>query len=81
MMIGTRMPYKSIDTKAVPAASQMEHLEVTIEGLKANLDNAVEVAFLRGATEWVRLNYPSHYERLLMRFDSSALFGHRGYLH
>lgn len=35
-----------------------------IEGLEADLDSAVEVAFKRGATEWVRLNYPKHYSRL-----------------
>jgi hypothetical protein len=33
------------------------------EGLEADLDSAVEVAFKRGATEWVRLNYPKHYTR------------------
>lgn len=36
-----------------------------IEGLEADLGSAVEVAFKRGATEWVRLNYPEHYKRLL----------------
>jgi hypothetical protein len=35
-----------------------------IDGLSSDLDNAVEVAFKRGATEWVRLNYPEHYKRL-----------------
>lgn len=35
-----------------------------IDGLSDDLDSAIEVAFKRGATEWVRLNYPSHYERL-----------------
>lgn len=33
------------------------------EGLEADLDDAVEVAWKRGATEWVRLNYPKHYAR------------------
>jgi hypothetical protein len=35
-----------------------------IEGLEADIDNAVETAFKRGATEWTRLNYPEHYKRL-----------------
>lgn len=35
-----------------------------VEGLEADLDSVVEVAFNRGAHEWVRLNYPEHYERL-----------------
>ncbi|TGP27968.1 hypothetical protein EN814_09815 [Mesorhizobium sp. M2D.F.Ca.ET.171.01.1.1] len=34
-----------------------------IEGLEADLDSAVEVAWKRGATDWVRMNYPKHYER------------------
>lgn len=75
------MPNRSINAEHPPAANQMRNLRVAIDGLKANLDSAIEIAFVHGATEWVRLNYPTHYERLLMRFDSSALFGDRKYLH
>lgn len=42
-----------------------------IEGLEADLDSAVEVAFRRGAYEWVRLNYPDIYERLSSKEPSS----------
>lgn len=35
-----------------------------IEGLECDLEAAVEVAFKRGAHEWVRLNYRKEYERL-----------------
>lgn len=35
-----------------------------IEGLQADLDEAVRVAYRRGALDWVRLNYPKQYERL-----------------
>lgn len=35
-----------------------------IDGLKADLDAAVEVAFKHGAKDWVRLNYPEHFTRL-----------------
>lgn len=35
-----------------------------IEGLDADLENAVETAYKRGATEWTRLNYPDLYARL-----------------
>jgi hypothetical protein len=28
------------------------------------IDSAIEVAFNHGAHEWVRLNYPQHFERL-----------------
>jgi len=36
----------------------------TIEGLTADLESAIEVAFKRGAREWVRLNYPAQFEKL-----------------
>ena len=35
-----------------------------IEGLKEDLKSAVEIAWDRGATEWVRLNYPRDARRL-----------------
>ncbi|TXR47025.1 hypothetical protein [Phyllobacterium endophyticum] len=60
---------------------QTRRLEVTVDGLKADLDSAVEIAFFHGAAEWVRLNYPTNYERLLMGFDKSAPLGERRYLH
>ena len=74
------MPNRSINGEMPPAANQTRSLQVTIDGLKVSLDGAVEAAFLHGATEWVRLNHPTHYERLLMRFDDSALLGERRYL-
>lgn len=42
----------------------MEALYDKIEGLEADLESAVEVAFRRGAVEWTRLNYPTIYARL-----------------
>jgi hypothetical protein len=36
-----------------------------IEGLSADLDAAIEVAWKRGAHDWVRLNYPKHYTRFV----------------
>lgn len=35
-----------------------------IEGLEADLDSAIEVAFNRGAKNWVEMNYPDHFKRL-----------------
>lgn len=35
-----------------------------VEGLQADLDKAVETAYNRGATDWTKLNYPKHFERL-----------------
>jgi hypothetical protein len=37
------------------------------EGIEADLDAAIEVAWNRGATDWVRMNYPKHYERFTGR--------------
>ncbi|QIG76027.1 hypothetical protein EVC24_006 [Rhizobium phage RHph_I4] len=42
----------------------IERLRDKVEGLDADLDAAVEVAFKHGAEEWVRLNYPEKYARL-----------------
>ncbi len=41
--------------------------EDKVEGLEADLDSAVEIAFKYGALDWVRLNYPRHYERFAAR--------------
>ena len=60
------------DRKALATASQMKDLEHKIHYLEVDLGSAVEIAYLRGATEWVRINYPSQYERLHVQFDSCA---------
>ncbi len=75
------MSNKSLDGELLPPTRQAENRVVTVEGLRVKLDSAVEIAFLYGATEWVRLNHPSHYERLLMRFDDSTSLENRGYIH
>lgn len=41
-----------------------EKTEDKIEGLTADLDAAVEVAFKHGARDWVKANYPEHFKRL-----------------
>lgn len=48
----------------IARARDAERLEDKVDGLTADLREAVEVAFLRGATEWVRLNYPADFKRL-----------------
>jgi ABC-type Fe3+-hydroxamate transport system substrate-binding protein len=45
------------------AAEQIEELQDKIDGLSADLDNAVAVAYHRGALDWTRLNYPEHFAR------------------
>ena len=58
------------DTKALVTASRMKDLERKIQDLEVDLGSAVEIAYLRGATEWVRMHYPSQYKRLHRQFDS-----------
>lgn len=50
----------------------MEALYDKIEGLEADLESAVEVAFRRGAAEWTRLNYPTLYTRLNAALSNPA---------
>lgn len=45
-------------------SAEVETLTDKIEGLSADLDSAVGVAFNRGAHEWVRMNYPDRFEEL-----------------
>ncbi|WP_271899245.1 hypothetical protein [Candidatus Phyllobacterium onerii] len=75
------MQNRSISREASSAANQTRLLQVTVESLRADLYKAVEIAFLYGATEWVHVNYPTHYQRLLMQFDDSALLEESRYLH
>ncbi len=45
-------------------SAEVEALNDKIDGLSADLDSAVDVAFSRGAHEWVRMNYPDRFEKL-----------------
>lgn len=45
-------------------SDEIEALTDKIEGLSADLDSAVGVAFNRGAHEWVRMNYPDRFDKL-----------------
>ncbi len=45
---------------------------IRIEELEHELYDAVEIAYLRGASEWVRIHYPQHYERLHTQYDSRS---------
>lgn len=55
----------------VEMASHIEALEAEnvrlsdkVDGLKSDLDNAIETAYHRGAVDWVRMNYPKHFASL-----------------
>jgi hypothetical protein len=50
-------------------ASIVNQLSDNLEGLDADLHEAVRVAYKRGATDWTRLNYPKYYEYLRKRAD------------
>lgn len=58
-------------------AEERERCADKIDGLMSDLDDAIETAFLRGAIEWTRLNYPKHYERLRGRFIDREAGGDR----
>lgn len=58
------------DVAIVTCPDKITTLIDKIEGLEADLDSAVEVAFKRGATEWVRLNYPVRYAALELRQEA-----------
>ena len=38
---------------------EAEYLD-KIDGLESDLSSAVEVAYNRGAVDWVKMNYPNH---------------------
>ncbi len=46
--------------KSSKQAAKMARLLDKIDGLEADLDSAVEVAWNLGAKGWVKLNYPNH---------------------
>ena len=70
------MSNRMLNGELLPPVGHTEIRVVTVDGLRLELDSAVEIAFVCEATEWVRLNHPSQYERLLTRFDDN-----RGYVH
>jgi hypothetical protein len=39
-------------------AAEIERLRSKVEGLESDLQDAVQIAYLRGATVWAQLNYP-----------------------
>jgi len=68
------------DNLHIALATEVDRLHDKVDGLNSDLDSAVEVAFRHGATEWVRLNYPTHFERLSDRApDLSADLSLAGY--
>ncbi|MBB3237014.1 hypothetical protein [Phyllobacterium endophyticum] len=75
------MSNKTLAGELLPAAGQTQNRLVTVEDLRVKLNSAVEIAFLYGATDWVRLNHPFQYKRLLMRFDDSTSLENRRYYH
>ena len=54
----------ALSSRSAEAGKPVEWLEDKVEGLQADLDSAVEVAYRRGAVEWTLLNYPDHFARL-----------------
>jgi hypothetical protein len=46
--------------------------QIRIEKLEHDLYEAVEIAYLRGASDWVCIHYPQYYERLRKQYDGCA---------
>jgi len=46
---------------------ELHELIDTIDGLKSDLDAAVEVAWKHGAIDWVKMNYPKHADKFMER--------------
>jgi len=59
MAIGTH-PSCRIGCQAWTLAAENERYRDKIEALECELDEAVEVAYKRGAIEWTKLNFPNH---------------------
>jgi len=57
----------SLTNAQVEFLTQIENLSDKLDAVSSELDACVEVCYNRGATEFVRLNYPSHFERLQER--------------
>lgn len=62
-------------TPALSTLLELEELRDKVEGLESDLDSAVEVAFENGARDWVRMNYPKHYDRLVRRDAKISAIG------
>ena len=64
LVLGLAIGFCACATMARKGHLQGAWADDKIEGLEADLDSAIEVAFNRGATDWVRQNYPDRYDRL-----------------
>lgn len=63
---GSEMPDEA-ETRVSVSCGLVREAVDKIEGLEADLENAVETAFKRGAIEWTRLNYPTLFARFANR--------------
>jgi uncharacterized coiled-coil protein SlyX len=68
---GAQSMLADLQTECIAKSREIDMLRDKVEGLEADLDSAVEVAFRRGAYEWARLNYPDAYVRLSSKEPSS----------
>lgn len=49
-----------LESEAAELRARVAELEDKVDGLTADLDEAVAVAIKRGAHEWAQFNYPDH---------------------
>lgn len=69
MMVSPETLDAFMEANPLPVSDSVE-LQDKIDGLKADLDSAIEVAWKRGAHEWVRLNYKNKVEALERRWPA-----------
>ena len=58
-------PDSETNAKSISKIAYKAGQEIKIAGLQADLEAAVNVAFYRGATKWVELNYPNIYKQIV----------------
>src|SRR5690606_39049327 len=63
----TRPPARRETWEEAAETVSREEYDDKVDGLTADLERPVEVAYRRGATEWVRLNYRNQYAALRAR--------------
>lgn len=67
LIVGAGIGFCAACTLARNGMIEGVYTEDTVDGLSSDLDSAVEVAYNRGAHDWVKMNYPSNYDRMSKR--------------
>lgn len=63
-LIAAQSLIRDLQADCIAAGQKNMELQDKIDGLEADLESAVEVAYRRGAYDWVRMNHQRFYKRL-----------------